>query len=78
MRRLVTDREATAIHASGIADTLIPPTGAVEILRWAQLLLPNGQVARCAWKEKSRGEKVIRCARNVKVWYRLAFCWLWF
>jgi hypothetical protein len=66
-RRLVTDCEVTAIRASGIANASIPPTGAVEILRWAQLLLPNGQVARCAWKEKSRGEKVVCCARNVKV-----------
>jgi hypothetical protein len=66
-RRPVTDREATAIRASGVVDASIPPIGAVEVCRWARLLLPNGQVARCAWKETSRGEKVVRRARNVKV-----------
>ena len=66
-RRTVTDREAIAIRASGIADASIPSTGAVLVRRWAQLLLPNGQVARCTWKEKSGGERVVCCARNVKV-----------
>jgi hypothetical protein len=66
-RRPVTDREATAIRASEIPDASIPPIGAVKVTRWAWLLLPNGQVARCAWKEKSGGEKFVRCARNVKV-----------
>jgi hypothetical protein len=66
-RRPVTDREAAAIRASGIVDASIPSNGAVEVTRWARLLLPNGQVSRCAWKEKSGGERVVRCARNVKV-----------
>ena len=66
-RRPVTDREAAAIRASGIPDASIPPIGAVKVTRWARLLLPNGQVAQCAWKEKSGGEKFVRCARNIKV-----------
>ena len=54
------------IHASGIQDNS-QSTGPVSVLRWPRLLLPNGQVAHCAWKEKSGGEKITRCARNVKV-----------
>ena len=66
-RRPVSDQEARAIHTSGILDDSNQPTGSVSVLRWARLLLPNGQVSRCVWKEKSGGEKVVRCARNVKV-----------
>jgi hypothetical protein len=66
-RRPVSDREAEAIHASGIPDNSNQSIGSVSVLRWARLLLPNGQVSRCAWKEKSGGEKAMRCARNVKV-----------
>ena len=67
IRRPVSDCEAVAIHASGIPDDLNQPPGPVKVLRWARLLLPNGQVARCAWKEKSGRERAVRCARNVKV-----------
>ena len=67
MRHLVSSREAEAIHASRILDNSNQSQDPVEVLRWARLLLPNGQVSRCAWKEKSGGEKVVRCARNVKV-----------
>ena len=62
----VSDREAEAIRTSGIFDYSIKSTGSVSVCRWARLLLPNGQVSRCAWKEKSRGAKAVRCARNVK------------
>ena len=67
MRHPVSNREAEAICASGILDNSNEPQGPVEVLRWARLLLPNGQVSQCAWKEKSGGEKVMCCARNVKV-----------
>ena len=67
MRHPVSDHEAEAIRASGILDNSNKPQGPVEVLRWARLLLPNGQVSQCAWKEKSGGEKVVWCARNVKV-----------
>lgn len=66
-RRPVSVCEAEAIHASGIPDDSNQPPDPVSVLRWARLLLPNGQVSRCAWKEKSGGEKAVRCARNVKV-----------
>ena len=42
------------------------PIGA-RIPRWARLRLPNGQIARSAWKEKSRSFKDSRRARCVKV-----------
>ena len=69
-RRPVSNREAQAIRASGIEDASNRSTNPISVLRWARLLLPNGQVARCAWKEKSGGEKSVRCARNVKVCVR--------
>ena len=66
-RRPVSRCEAQAIHASGIPDDSNQPPGSVSVTRWARLLLPNGQVSRCAWKEKSGGERAVRCSRNVKV-----------
>ena len=37
------------------------------ITRWARLRLPNGQVARSAWKEKLKPLQKVRMARNIKV-----------
>ncbi|KAI3998193.1 hypothetical protein K525DRAFT_171447, partial [Schizophyllum commune Loenen D] len=38
------------------------------VVRWARLLLPNGQVARSRWKEDDYGEDDdIRVSRHVKV-----------
>jgi len=37
------------------------------LVRWARLRLPNGQVARSAWKEKLKPLEKVRMARNVKV-----------
>ena len=65
-RRPVSDREADAICASGIIDNSNQSPGSVNVLRWGRLLLPNGQVSRSVWNEKSGGEKIERCARNVK------------
>ncbi|TBU41207.1 hypothetical protein BD309DRAFT_868737 [Dichomitus squalens] len=48
------------------------PNWAAPVLRWARLRLPNGQVARCGWKEialEARGRKPRR-ARMVKVCLR--------
>jgi len=78
IRRPVSNHEAVAIRASGIPDNSNQPTGPLEVLRWARLLLPNGQVAQSAWKEKARGEKVVRCARNVKVCVYLISSWFSF
>ncbi|KAF9642967.1 hypothetical protein BDM02DRAFT_3104994 [Thelephora ganbajun] len=74
-RRPVSNREAEAIRASGIVDNSNQSAGPICILRWARLLLPNGQVSRCTWKEKSGAERVVRCARNVKArdqWHPVA------
>ena len=35
------------------------------VTKWARLRLPNGQIARSAWKEKEKAK--VRIARNVKV-----------
>jgi len=35
--------------------------------RWARLRLPNGQIARCLWREKLKPSTQIRISRNVKV-----------
>ena len=37
------------------------------VVRWARLRLPNGQVARSAWKERLKPLNKVRMARNVKV-----------
>ncbi|KAF8810988.1 hypothetical protein BYT27DRAFT_7253126 [Phlegmacium glaucopus] len=37
------------------------------LARWARLRLPNGQVARSAWKEKLKPLLKVRMARNVKI-----------
>ena len=66
IRRPVSNREAEAIRASEIVDESNRFPGSINVLRWARLLLPNGQVCRCTWKEKSGGEKAVRCARNAK------------
>lgn len=39
----------------------------VGIRRWARLALPNGQIARCRWKERDRELGQVRMARNVQV-----------
>ncbi|KAJ6564265.1 hypothetical protein B0H19DRAFT_1067845 [Mycena capillaripes] len=43
-----------------------PSRGTLSVVRWARLKLPNGQIARSAWKEKRRPLDKVRMARNVK------------
>ncbi|KAG1845771.1 hypothetical protein C8R48DRAFT_616896 [Suillus tomentosus] len=38
-----------------------------HIKRWARLLLPNGQVARSAWRENLKALEQIRVSRNIQV-----------
>jgi hypothetical protein len=38
-----------------------------SVTRWSRVCLPNGQVARSAWKENIKPIEQLRCARNVKV-----------
>jgi hypothetical protein len=44
-----------------------PNWGGPRIRRWARLQLPNGQIARCAWKECAKSVEDVRRARCVKV-----------
>ncbi|VDC06753.1 unnamed protein product [Peniophora sp. CBMAI 1063] len=37
------------------------------ITRWARLRLPNGQVARCAWRETLKELHKLRISRNIKI-----------
>ncbi|KAJ6468529.1 hypothetical protein C8R47DRAFT_1078323 [Mycena vitilis] len=37
-----------------------------SLQRWARLRLPNGQIARCAWKEKQKALNKVRMSRNVQ------------
>lgn len=39
-----------------------------QVVQWARLRLPNGQVARSAWKEDPKGMKNVRIAKMVKVY----------
>jgi hypothetical protein len=39
----------------------------LAVYRWARLRLPNGQIARSAWKESLKPLTKVRMARNVKV-----------
>jgi hypothetical protein len=48
-------------------------TGELTLKRWARLRLPNGQIARSAWKEKQKPLKNVRMARNVKVGGKFKF-----
>ncbi|KAL1699540.1 hypothetical protein EV121DRAFT_284020 [Schizophyllum commune] len=64
----ITELEIQAMHkylrAQGysVRDDWCPP-----VVRWARLRLPNGQTARCRWKEEVEGEGDIRASRHVKI-----------
>ncbi|KAI0058691.1 hypothetical protein BV25DRAFT_1188194 [Artomyces pyxidatus] len=38
-----------------------------RVARWSRLRLPNGQIARAAWKEKAKSLNKVRMCRNVKL-----------
>ncbi len=42
----------------------------VKVRKWARLLLPNGQIARSAWKENLKPLERLRMSRNVKVGFQ--------
>ncbi|KII89767.1 hypothetical protein PLICRDRAFT_564772 [Plicaturopsis crispa FD-325 SS-3] len=66
--RLVRLPEGQAINAylegAGVARA---NTDMIHVVRWARLRLPNGQIARSAWKEKLKPLEKCRMSRNVKV-----------
>lgn len=48
--------------------SLTPRNFEVTIRKWARLRLPNGQKARCAWKDEAKQKKQnFRNSRNIKV-----------
>jgi hypothetical protein len=53
--------------AGGDLSQLYKPDGSIKMRRWARLRLPNGQIARSAWKLTLKPLAKLRMARNVKV-----------
>ena len=64
--------EAERQHGNILSDNVQPPQLRARISRWARLRLPNGQIVRSAWKEKSRSFKDSRRARCVKVVFSIS------
>ncbi|KAI6155006.1 hypothetical protein BKA82DRAFT_3968895 [Pisolithus tinctorius] len=68
---LLRKRDRRPVFPQGLASVAIsnylgqPST--TKIYRWARLRLPNGQIARTAWRELLRAPDQIRPARFVKV-----------
>lgn len=68
--RKAENQERTALlhFFSQIAGEIVTNnTTVVKVRKWARLLLPNGQIARSAWKEKLKPLEQVRMSRNVKV-----------
>jgi hypothetical protein len=61
------ERLAFADYLKNTHAVQVPDHWSPEVVRWARLRLPNGQVARSAWKEKLKPLEKVRMARNVKV-----------
>jgi hypothetical protein len=66
--REVDEFEGAAIRAY-LVSAGHPPSALWKpvVTRWSRVRLPNGQVARSAWKEKLKPIEKLRCARNIKV-----------
>ena len=62
------ERQAFADYLKNTHTLQVPECWSPEVIRWARLRLPNGQVARSAWKEKLKPLEKVRMARNVKVY----------
>ena len=65
------ERQAFSDYLKNTHALQVPERWSPEVVRWAQLRLPNGQVARSAWKEKLKPLEKVRMARNVKVYIPL-------
>jgi hypothetical protein len=61
------DGEAGRVSRQFLERSNGPMTGNLSVVRWARLRIPNGQIARSAWKETCRPLNKVRMARNVKV-----------
>ena len=72
--RDITDSQAAALKKYLDTDPAcnrdeIPGNWDPTVVRWSRLRLPNGQVARSAWKESFKPLENVRMARNVKASY---------
>ena len=47
--------------------TFLGPTPLHPVQKWARVQLPNGQIARCIWRESLISSQKLRVSRNVKV-----------
>jgi hypothetical protein len=61
------EADALGVYLVNTAGEYPPNDWCPSIIRWARLRLPNGQIARSAWKEKLKPLEKLRIARNVKV-----------
>ena len=63
-------------HGTGgaVAVFLGHPMEMLKIRQWARLLLPNGQIARSAWRELLRTSENVRIARMIKVLFFRYVC----
>ncbi|KAJ7125552.1 hypothetical protein C8R43DRAFT_1135395 [Mycena crocata] len=53
-------------YLEAVNGEVYPETFQPHLQRWARLRLPNGQIARSAWKEKQKALNKVRMARNVR------------
>ncbi|KAJ7939890.1 hypothetical protein B0H13DRAFT_1586685, partial [Mycena leptocephala] len=58
--------EAIREYLEEVNETVYPDTFQPLLQPWARRRLPNGQIARCAWKEKQKTLDKVRMARNVE------------
>jgi hypothetical protein len=71
------ERQSFADYLKDTHTLQVPDGWCPAVARWARLRLPNGQVARSAWKEKLKPLEKVRIARNVKVCILLTCLILW-
>ncbi|KAJ7131580.1 hypothetical protein C8R43DRAFT_895969 [Mycena crocata] len=58
--------EAIKSYLEEAFDTTYAENLSPNLQRWARLRLPNGQIARSAWKEQGKALKNVRMARNIQ------------
>jgi hypothetical protein len=66
-KRDKTSKNAVGVYAHAIT-TFLGDRPLPRIKRWARLRLPNGQIARSAWRETLKPIEQTRMSRNVKVY----------
>ncbi|KAJ6477773.1 hypothetical protein C8R45DRAFT_833447 [Mycena sanguinolenta] len=59
--------DAIKDYLEAVTEETYPEGFLPSLQRWARLQLPNGQIARGAWKEKQKALHKVRMARNVRV-----------